>query len=137
MENLDSPTGRFVISISAWEVRMSLWIETPLLHDRSRDRHLLVLEDPHWSLNSAVWISESIVMLKLRKYPGNHSPPEISATIDCIAGTAEVDGKRVDSLELVERALDEALVWHSPAPPNQGRGPKRRSLLRALFGGSR
>jgi hypothetical protein len=52
-----------------------------------------------------------VVVLRLRKYPGNHIPPEVVTTIDCIAGTAEVEGNKVDSLAQVERFLEEALVW--------------------------
>jgi hypothetical protein len=137
MENLDSPSGRFGISISAWEVRMSLWIETPMLSDRSSGQRLLVFKDSHWSLNSAEWLSESVVVMKLRKYPGNHIPPEVVTTIDCIAGTADVEGKKVDSLAQVERHLDEALVWRQAAPPVSNRGQGLCGFVRALLGGPR
>ena len=113
---------------------MSLWIENPTLSDRSNGEQLLAFQDPHWSLNSAEWVNESVVVLRLRKYPGSHIPPQVSATIDCVAGTAEVDGKRVGSLALVERALDDALVWRQSTPPNPNAGSKLRGLLHALFG---
>jgi hypothetical protein len=135
MENFDSPSGRFVISITAWEVRMSLWIETPTLSDRSSGQQLMAFKDSHWSLNSAEWLSESVVILKLRKHPGNHIPPEVVTTIDCIAGTAEVEGKKVDSLAQVERFLDEALVWRQPALPLATRCQGLFGFVRALFGG--
>ena len=111
MQTCDSPSGRFGISISAWEVRMSLWIETPVLCDRTNGQRLLVFKDSNSSLNSAEWLSESVVLMKLRKYPGNHLPAEVVTTIDCIARTAEVEGKKVNSLSEVERFLEEALVW--------------------------
>jgi hypothetical protein len=111
VENSDSPSGRFTITISAWEARMSLWIETPTLSDGSTNERLLVFKDSNWSLNSAEWLSDSIVVLKLRKYPGNHIPAEVTATIDCLAKTAEVNGKRVETLAQIERCLDEALTW--------------------------
>ena len=90
---------------------MSLWIETPLLCERRSGQRLLVFKDSNWSLNSAEWLSDSVVVMKLRKYPGNHLPPEVVTTIDCIAGTAEVEGKKVGSLAEVERFLEEAIVW--------------------------
>ena len=90
---------------------MSLWIETPVLCERSSGQRLLVFKDSNWSLNSAEWLSDSVVVMKLRKYPGNHLPAEVVTTIDCIGGTAEVEGKKVDSLGQVERFLEEALVW--------------------------
>ena len=62
METCDSPSGRFGISISAWEVRMSLWIETPLLCERRSGQRLLVFKDSNWSLNSAEWLSDSVVV---------------------------------------------------------------------------
>jgi hypothetical protein len=111
MDNSDSPSGRFGVTISALEARMSLWIETPTLSDRSTSEQLLVFKDSNWSLNSAEWLSDSIVVLKFRKYPGNHIPPEVTATIDCLAKTAEINGKRVDTLAQMERCLDEALTW--------------------------
>jgi hypothetical protein len=136
MENSESPSGRFLITISAWEARMSLWIETPMLSDRTSGEHLLVFKDSNWSLNSAEWLSESVVVLKLRKYPGSHNPAEVAATIDCSARTAEIDGKRVSTLALVERCLDEALAWRKATPPNiQGGGGLRR-LIRRFFRGS-
>jgi hypothetical protein len=111
MENSESPSGRFAIAIAAWEVRMSLWIEVPTLSDRSSGEQLLVFKDPHWSLNSAEWLNDAVVVLKLRKYPGNHVPQEVTATIDCLARTAEVNGTPVDSLALLEDRLDATLVW--------------------------
>jgi hypothetical protein len=111
MKNSESPSSRFLITISAWEARMSLWIETPTLIDCSSGERLLVFKDSNWSLNSAEWLSESVVVLKLRKYPGNHIPSEVTATVDCTAKTAEVNGKKVDTLGNVERYLDAALVW--------------------------
>ena len=90
---------------------MSLWIETPTLTDQASGEQLLGFRNPNWSLDSAEWLSESVVELKLRKYPGNHVPAEIAARIDCGDRTAEVAGKRLDSLERVEDCLDKALVW--------------------------
>lgn len=132
MEDSASPTGRYAVMVSPWEVRMSLWIETPVLFDCGAGKPLLRFKDPLWSANSADWLGDSVVALKLRKYPGNHVPAEVTALIDCAAGTAQIDGKRVDSLARVERCLDDALEWPPSTPPAGGRG--LRTFFRALFG---
>ena len=75
MQNCESPDGRFLISISAWEARMSLWIESPTLSERDSGEQLLAFTDQNWSLDSADWLDEAVVVLNLRKYPGNHRPP--------------------------------------------------------------
>src|SRR6185436_1450296 len=61
MKESKSPSGRFEITIAAWEARMSLWIETPTLSDRLTGQELLSFNDPHWSLDSAEWQSDSTV----------------------------------------------------------------------------
>jgi hypothetical protein len=83
MRDSTSPTGRYLITLSAWEARMSLWIETPLLSDQSSGEQLLGFRDSHWSLDSAEWSSDSVVELKMRKYPGNHVPAQLDLKIDC------------------------------------------------------
>lgn len=108
---------------------MSLWIETFVLTDRSTGDVMLSFRDPNWSLDSAEWLSDSVVALKLRKYPGNHHPAELTATVDCAAGIAQVDGAGTVTLEHLERALDRSLTWESPEPGARG----LRGLLRRLF----
>jgi hypothetical protein len=134
MENCESPAGRFLIAISAWEVRMSLWIEVPTLSERASGETLLAFEDPHWSLNSAQWLGDSVVALRLRKYPGNHFPPEIAATIDCAARTAEINGRHVGSLTQVEHCLDASLEWRMAVPPPPPDHNRLAGFFRRLFG---
>jgi hypothetical protein len=110
MNGSTSPSGRFEITISAWEARMSLWIEVPTIHDRVAGKELLTFEDPHWSLDSTEWRSDSVVALTMRKYPGNHRPVDIVATVDCLGATADIGGTTVP-LEQLERSLDSALTW--------------------------
>lgn len=90
---------------------MSPWIETPLISDQSSGEQLLGFRDSHWSLDSAEWSSDSVVELKMRKYPGNHVPAQLDLKIDCCARRAEVNGQQIDSLAQVEECLDKALVW--------------------------
>jgi hypothetical protein len=134
MQNCESPTGRFLIGISAWEARMSLWIESPTLSERDSGELLLAFTDQNWSLDSADWLDEAVVVLNLRKYPGNHRPPQVIAKIDCAARTAEVDGRRIDSLAQLEHVLDESLEWiyAAPLPPQRGGG--LLGIIRRLFG---
>ena len=113
MNDSTSPTGRYAIAIAPWEVRMSLWIEVPTLTDTETGEVLVSFRDPHWSLDSAMWRSDSVVVLELRKYPGNHTPVQVRATVDCAARTAAVESQPVESLKKLETALDAALVWNS------------------------
>ena len=110
MTGSQSPSGRFEITISAWEARMSLWIETPTLLDRHSNEAILVFQDPNWSLDSATWTSDATVVLTLRKYPGNHRPTSLVATVDATARTATVEGTTVP-LTALESLLDEQLTW--------------------------
>lgn len=133
MDDSESPTGRYRISTSAWEVRMSLWIESPTIMDSSSGKALLSFRDPHWSLDSAEWLTESVVVLRMRKYPGNHQPPQVSATVDCAARTAEVGTAGPVPLGRLERSLDRALTWVQYEQPGQAeRGV--RAVLRKFFG---
>jgi hypothetical protein len=112
MNGSTSPSGRFEITISAWEARMSLWIETPTLRDTATGETLLSFEDGNWSLDAADWRSGSVVALDLRKYPGNHRPSSVVATVDCVARMAEVAGETVP-LNRLEGALEKSLTWYS------------------------
>lgn len=119
---LPSPDGRFLLLTGPWEVRMSLWIETPVLRDLAGDRSLWRPEDSRWSLNGADWLDATRVELRLRKYPGNHEPSELRAWIDAQAGWGQVEGSGQVPLERFEAALDAALGWGGHSGP--GGGPR-------------
>jgi len=104
-----SPDGKFTIEIAAWEARMSHWIETPRLVDASGGV-VFAFVSSSWSLDSATWTSANVVQLLLRKYPGNHTPVDITCEIDCLARTATIAGTAVPIAEL-ERRLDALLQW--------------------------
>jgi len=91
-ESYTSPTGRFAFRIVAWEARMSHWIESFTLVDATTGATVWRMDDPNWSLDEARWISDSVVEISIRKYPGDHSPSSFEVTIDCDARTAAVMG---------------------------------------------
>lgn len=87
-----SPDGRYEVRVYPWEVRMSLWVDVPAIHDTVADRTVFAPEDSHWSLGKAEWRSASVVNLQLRHYPGDHDPAWFELTLDCAsldAGDAE------------------------------------------------
>lgn len=104
-----SPDGRFVIRVSAWEARMSLWVETPNLYDMMTNEDLLTFRNSNWSLDQAFWQAGNLVTMTMRKYPGDHTPSSVEVTVDCLARTATVAGKPAMSLTDVESALESAI----------------------------
>jgi hypothetical protein len=103
-----SPGGHYQIRVYPWEARMSLWIECPVLVDTTNGRQLFATRDSHWSLDSAQWQNESVVTMRLRKYPGDHSPGQFEATLDCLSLAANLDGVSVGSVDWLEAALEQA-----------------------------
>lgn len=103
-----SPGGRYLVRVYPWEARMSLWIECPELVDTLSGRQLFAPKDSHWSLDSAQWQNESVVTMRLRKYPGDHSPGQFEATLDCVSLAASLGGVAVGSVDRLEAALERA-----------------------------
>jgi hypothetical protein len=116
-----SPDGRFAVVTAPWEIRMSLWIETPSIVAPATNEVLFAFRDACWSLNACAWAAAARVTLRLRKYPGSHAPGEIAAEADCARKVARVGTAEVP-LALLEKELDAQLAWPTPAPPQQGRG---------------
>jgi hypothetical protein len=102
-----SPSGRYVITVEPWEPRMSLWVETPELVDTRTGRTLIGFRNTNWSLDAAEWQSDTVVKMTLRKYPGDHEPPQFEATVDCEKGTATIGGVAVANLADLEAALEQ------------------------------
>ena len=102
-----SPTGRYVIRVFPWGVRMSHWIETPELLDTHTNTILIRFTDPNWSLETATWKSDTVVTLSLRRYPGDHTPSSFEATVDCQRQTATI-GQQALLLTRFERVLEHA-----------------------------
>jgi hypothetical protein len=106
-----SPDDRFQVLVAVWEARNSLWVESPTLYDTETKTTLLKFTDDNWSLDSAEWISSSQVRLTLRKYPGDHRPTQLVATIDCTVRTAKVEQLLPVPLENLEELLEQLLQW--------------------------
>lgn len=106
-----SPDGRFHIWTSDIEVRMSHWIERPTITDTQTRQNILYFQDGHWSLDQAIWTDAHTVQLVMRKYPGNHQPVDLTATVDCLARTAKVGDREVKHLFELEGVMDSLLRY--------------------------
>jgi len=84
---------------------MSLWVETPTLVDTQTGRTLIGFKNTNWSLDDAAWLSEEVVKMTLRKYPGDHEPPQFEAIVDCEKETATI-GTVASGLAGLEAALE-------------------------------
>jgi hypothetical protein len=134
MENSGvSSSAIYEITVSAWEARMSLWIETPTLRNKVTGEVVVSFTDSNWSLNSAPWLSDDVVELRMRKYPGSHTPAEVMAVLDCSQRTAQV-GEIVMPINQVEAALERALSWPQPSTVIASSGPGSwiKRLIRAV-----
>jgi hypothetical protein len=122
-----SPSKTFEISVSMREIFNSHWLEVPTIVDRSDGSTVWTVADDHWSLDRATWEGD-VVTMTLRKYPGNHRPADLEATVDCVAHTARL-GETPVPLAALEPALDAALAWQFAEP---SRPAQRNDLLSRL-----
>ncbi|WAH65858.1 hypothetical protein [Xanthomonas hortorum] len=111
-----SPLGSYRIEVTAWEARMSLWVETPQIVDVRAGTVLLRFDNPCWSLETAHWHSDVAVELTLRKYPGDHRPAQVVAMLNCRDRTAMVASSTVCTFAELEHTLDCFLSTGEPAP---------------------
>jgi hypothetical protein len=107
---INSPDGQYQITLAEREAGNSHWVLTPTLRDTRSGETLLELSS-RWSLDETHWRSESSVTLILRKYPGNHTPPDVTLTVDCAARTAQVGEAPPHPLADSESHLDGALAF--------------------------
>ena len=106
----ESPTKRWRIETVMWEAFNTHWVSTPTLVDAS-GKTLLAFGDHRWSLDEAKWLDDDTVAMTLRRYPGNHTPADLVAIVDCEKGSAKVGDTDVSSLAGLEPALNAALTW--------------------------
>jgi hypothetical protein len=106
-----SPSGCFQVQADIWEARNSLWVYSPSIWDAERSLHILSFEDESWSVDKSAWLSETKVLLVLRKFPGNHRPEQLNVEIDCIVQTATVPPSVPTRLGELESILNRVLIW--------------------------
>ena len=102
-----SPSGKYVFHVVAWEVRMSLWVESFTLAEAASGTPVLRLSDSNWSLDTAEWLDDSRVTMQLRKYPGDHTPSSFQVLVDCETKMAELADEPAIPLPTLEQALKE------------------------------
>ena len=112
-----SPGGAFELRVDAHSGRMSHDIFTPRVAT-STGETLIRFTESAWSLDEHRWLGDSTLRLVLRKYPGNHLPPEIICTADLAARSATLADGTVVPLSGLEAGLNGRLEWvdHLPDP---------------------
>ena len=130
-----SPDGSFQITVEMYEAFNSHWVLIPTIEEIATAEVLLKL-DRGWSMDASTWVSDSVVELTLRKYPGNHSPADVVATVDCAARTGKVGQGEAVPLAELETNLNAALTWIYAKPKPPPREPRNllERILRALRG---
>jgi hypothetical protein len=102
-----SPTGRFQVLAQPWEARSGLWVYPPEIHDAALGQVVFELVDYRWSLDRSVWLSESLVELTLRRFPGEAQVMAIKIAFDCFTSTSVLQAKTFANLGLLESAMNE------------------------------
>jgi hypothetical protein len=87
---------------------MSLWVDVPEVVECHSGTVALAFSIKLWDLLHAEWRSESVVALRLRKFPGDHLPPFVETAIDLATRTAIIGSAHYD-LDRLEPALDALL----------------------------
>lgn len=105
-ERSASPDGRYMIGVESQEVRAFQWVDTPQLIDSTTGSVLLGLADTCWHLDSAQWLSDSVVVMRMRRFPDGLGSYEVR--VDCGQQTAWVDGGEAEPLGRLEDVLSQA-----------------------------
>lgn len=104
-----SPSGRYEVRFDGIDVRMSHWIERPILIDLETGQVLVSLADTSWSADQVRWVEDGVVELTMRRYPGDHEPATVVARLSAREAIATVgDGPPRPVAEL-EPLLDAAI----------------------------
>lgn len=104
-----SPQRTYAVTVSSWEARMSLWIDTPTITHVESGEIVLRFSDRHWSLDDATWLDDRTVQLTVRKYPGNRNPSQLVLVVDCAARTARVERSEAIALDALEPEMDRVM----------------------------
>jgi hypothetical protein len=72
VEPLLSPNGRYKVYSVAIELKMSHWVERPVVVDLESGTTVLNLDGSLWSADTATWSKDSRMLhLEMRRYPGD------------------------------------------------------------------
>jgi hypothetical protein len=134
MWQLKSPAGTYEITLAEREVFNTHWLHVPSLRDVHTGETFLALSE-EWSLDESAWQTDSVVTLRLRKYPGNHTPPDVVAIVDCAERTATVGEGASGPLADLEQRLDAVLTWIYAKPQPPAELPGLLGALRRIFKG--
>jgi hypothetical protein len=104
IQRLFSPSKRFFVLLSSYEVRMSHWIISAALWEATPERALLLLGNAWWSTEQAVWSDDNTcVTAELRRYPGDVPairidiyPEQRSIELHTPKGTASIRFEELD-----------------------------------------
>lgn len=70
-EPVYSPDGRYKVMFSSMEMRMSHWIDSPVLIEVATNETLFTLGNPMLSADTVTWSPDSrFVTMQIREYPG-------------------------------------------------------------------
>lgn len=103
-----SPSGSYKVLVDPWEARNSLWVYSPWIIDARTQDVILELADSNWSMDCAVWESDTTVRLDLRRFPGDRLPLGISVQVDCAHRYVVIGDARFPITEL-DQMLDRTL----------------------------
>ncbi|WP_020607332.1 hypothetical protein [Spirosoma spitsbergense] len=99
-----SPNRQYKLRFDSYEMRMSHWIDQPSLIRVQDDVCLFALNQDDWSAWEVRWLSDSTILLVMRKYPGL-----IDCTIELNVGTNE--GQAVSRRASVAGSFSAVKSW--------------------------
>ena len=115
-----SPDGRYRVAFSVYEMRMSHWVETPVIINSASGKPLLDLCTSDWSADTTAWRTDSqAVTFELRRYPGD--APDVTVTVDLPRRTCTVEtaaGNESVSFDQVKAWLEE-WYWRNRRRPGK------------------
>lgn len=110
MQDVVSPDGRHRVAFSAQEVRMSHWIESPVVMRTGERRPLLDLTSSDWSADEARWLDASRLSMALRRYPGD--APGVTLILDVDTRQVEIQGAGLAERVSADRTVKTLEAWY-------------------------
>ena len=89
---------------------MSLWVFPPQVIDTQSETVIFKTEDINWSLEYSKWLSDTVVRLGLRKYPGSVRPNGIVVEIDLSKNRAIIDADLSVPIEDLGHSLESVMA---------------------------